>query len=90
MQDVIDILLFAFTANSAALFAPTIAMVYMSDVSKGAAFWSITLSLITVLTLYMGSFVSDRDVFSIDPLWPGLAVCVVVFAALSMKAAKSA
>jgi SSS family solute:Na+ symporter len=90
MQDVIDILLFAFTVNSAALFIPTIAMVYMSDVNKGAAFWSITLSLISVLTLYIGSFVSDLDVFSIDPLWPGLAVCVVVFAALNMRDAKSA
>ena len=89
MQDVIDILLFAFTVNSAALFVPTLAMVYMSDVSKGAAFWSITLSLISVLTLYIGSFVSDLEMFSVDPLWPGLAVCIVVFAALNMKAAKS-
>ncbi len=85
MQDVIEILLFAFTVNSAALFIPTIAMVYMSAVSKDAAFWSMTLSLITVLTLYIGSFLSDLDVFSIDPLWPGLAVSIVVFAALTRK-----
>jgi SSS family solute:Na+ symporter len=90
MQDVIDILLFAFTVNSAALFIPTLAMVYMPGVSKGAAFWSITLSLVAVLTLYIGSFVSDLYVFSIDPLWPGLAVSIVVFATLSMKETKSA
>ncbi len=89
MEDVIDILLFAFTVNSAALFVPTIAMVYMSRVSKGAAFWSITLSLITVLTLYVGSFVSDLDVFSIDPLWPGLVVSIVVFGALRAKEMKA-
>ena len=85
MQDVIDILLVAFTVNSAALFIPTVAMVYMSAVSKAAAFWSITLSLIAVLTLYVGSFLSDLEVFSIDPLWPGLAVSIVVFVALSMR-----
>ena len=90
MQDVIDILLVAFTVNSAALFLPTIAMVYMSGVSKGAAFWSITLSLIAVLTLYIGSFLSDLHVFSIDPLWPGLTVSIVVFVALNMKEMKSA
>ena len=84
MQDVIDILLFAFTVNSAALFIPSVAMVYGSDVSKGAAFWSITLSLITVLTLYIGSFVSDLDMFSISPLWPGLAVSTIVFGVLQM------
>ena len=85
MQDVIEILLFAFTVNSAALFIPTVAMVYLSRVSKGAAFWSIALSLISVLTLYIGSFVSELEVFSIDPLWPGLAVSIVVFVALSMR-----
>ena len=36
-------------------------------------------------TLYVGSFLSDLDVFSIDPLWPGLAVSLVVFGALNMK-----
>ena len=85
MQDVIGILLVAFTVNSAALFIPTVAMVYMSTVSKGAAFWSITLSLITVLTLYIGAFLSDLGVFARDPLWPGLAVSIVVFVALSMR-----
>ena len=90
MQDVIDILLFAFTVNSAALFIPTIAMVYMAAVSKDAAFWSITLSLITVLTLYIGSFVSDLTAFSVDPLWPGLAVSTFVFLALNMREKRSA
>ena len=90
MRDVIDILLLAFTVNSAGLFIPTLAMVYMSGVSKGAAFWSITLSLTTVLTLYIGSFLSDLGVFSIDPLWPGLAVSIVVFVAMNMKEMKSA
>ncbi len=85
MRDVIDILLLAFTVNSAGLFIPTLAMVYMSGVSKDAAFWSITLSLTTVLTLYVGSFLSDLDVFSVDPLWPGLVVSIVVFAALNMR-----
>ena len=92
MQDVIDILLVAFTVNSAGLFIPTVAMVYMTAVDKAAAFWSITLALIVVLTLYIGSFVSELDIFSTDPLWPGLTVSVVVFFGLNRKgaAAKSA
>ena len=84
MRDVIGILLVAFTVNSAGLFLPTVAMVYMATVNKAAAFWSITLSLATVLTLYVGSIVSDREVFSMDPLWPGLAVSLVVFVGMTM------
>ncbi len=85
MQDVINILLVAFTVNSAALFVPTLAMVYMATVSKAAAFWSITLSLVVVLTLYIGATVTDLAVFARDPLWPGLAVSIIVFLTLSAK-----
>lgn len=41
MKYAIDIVLLAFTATSPRLFIPTIVMVCMADVSKGAAFWSV-------------------------------------------------
>ncbi len=90
MQDVIDILLVAFTVNSAGLFVPTVAMVYASSVSETAAFWSITLALVVVLTLYVGSFLTDLELFALDPLWPGLGVSIAVFAALSWMGPDSA
>ena len=83
MQDVVGILLVAFTINSAALFVPTIAVVVQDEVNKDAAFWSITLSLITVIGWYAGSTLQLASVFSIDSLWPGLLVSFVVFTGIS-------
>jgi len=79
MQDVVGILLVAFTINSAALFIPTVAMVVQKEVHKPAAFWSITLSLITVIGWYLGSLLDLAPMFGLDPLWPGLAVSAFVF-----------
>jgi SSS family solute:Na+ symporter len=87
MQDVIGILLVAFTVNSAGLFVPTIAMVFQKKTSNAAAFWSITLSLITVIGWYIGSTLELADIFTIDPLWPGLLVSLVVFGGISIFAA---
>ena len=84
MQDVIGILLFAFTINSAALFVPTVAIVLQSRLDKVAAFWSITLSLITVVGWYIAATLDLAGVFSIDPLWPGLLTSLVVFVGLSV------
>jgi SSS family solute:Na+ symporter len=83
MQDVVGILLVAFTINSAALFVPTIAVVVQDEVNKDAAFWSITLSLITVIGWYAGSTLQLASVFNIDSLWPGLLVSFVVFTGIS-------
>jgi SSS family solute:Na+ symporter len=83
MQDVISILIVAFTINSAALFVPTIAMVARRKIDKSAAFWSMTLSLIVVIGWYISSALELATVFSIDPLWPGLSVSVAVFAGIS-------
>lgn len=84
MQDIVSILLVAFTINSAALFVPTIAMVARRKVSTAAAFWSITLSLIVVIGWYAASALELAPVFSIDPLWPGLLVSVTVFTGISI------
>ena len=84
MQGVIEILLLAFTVNAAALFVPTVAMVMQEKVSSSAAFWSITLSLITVVVWYLASVAELAPIFRQDPLWPGLAVSFIVFAGMSL------
>ena len=84
MQDIVGILLLAFTVNAAALFVPTIAMVTMKKVSTDAAFWSISLALITVIAWYGASVANLAPVFRNDPLWPGLLVSIVVFCGISL------
>jgi len=86
MQDVVNILLIAFTINGAALFVPTIAMVYGKQVNSSAAFWSIALSLPTVITWFAASALNLAPIFQLDPLWPGLLVSVVSFFGISLAA----
>jgi len=88
MQDVINILLVAFTINSAALFLPSIAMVYFKQVNKSAAFWSTSCALATVIGWYVISRFSDAAVFRLDPLWPGLLVSFVLFTLISVTDSK--
>jgi SSS family solute:Na+ symporter len=84
MQDIVGILLLAFTINAAALFVPTIAMVTMKTVSSNAAFWSISLALLTVIAWHGASVANLAPIFRNDPLWPGLLVSIVVFAGISL------
>lgn len=89
MQDIIDVLLFGFTINSAALFLPTLAAVLGWSLSPQAAFWSISLSLVTVIGWRLAA--DAGGVFSIEPLWPGLLVSVLVLIGLqSMQRASPA
>jgi Na+/pantothenate symporter len=84
MQDIVGILLLAFTVNAAALFVPTIARVSLENVNNGAAFWSISLALFTVVAWYGASVMKVAPVFQSDPLWPGLIVSIVVFSVISL------
>ena len=88
MQDIVGILLLAFTVNAAALFLPTIAMVTLKEVSASAAFWSISLALLTVVAWYGASVMKVAPVFQYDPLWPGLIVSMLVFSAISLAGRK--
>ena len=90
MQDIVSILLVAFTINSAALFIPTVAMVGKNSTNRAAAFWSITLSLTVVISWYTGGALELAPVFEIDPLWPGLLVSAAVFFGLSFARATEA
>jgi SSS family solute:Na+ symporter len=84
MQDIVGILLLAFTINAAALFVPTIAMVTLKKVNNNAAFWSIALALITVIAWAGASAMNLAPIFRNDPLWPGLIVSIVVFLTISL------
>jgi SSS family solute:Na+ symporter len=88
MQDIVGILLLAFTVNAAALFVPTVAMVTVKNVDTDAAFWSISLALATVVAWYGASVMKVAPVFQSDPLWPGLIVSIVVFSAISLTVRK--
>jgi len=88
MQDIIGILLVAFTINAASLFVPTIAMVTLKNVNTTAAFWSITLALITVIGWYGASAMNLAPIFGTDPLWPGLLVSVLVFSGITVAGKK--
>jgi SSS family solute:Na+ symporter len=79
MQDIIDVLLLGFTINSAALFVPTIAALILKRTDSAAAFWSISLSLATVILWKIAASYSIDGIFTIEPLWPGLLVSAVTF-----------
>ena len=86
LEDVVEILQIAFTINSAGLFLPTIALVWHDKGNTAAAFWSMLLSLVTVLGWYVAQLLKLAPVFELDPLWPGLIVSIVVFTGLSVRA----
>jgi len=58
----------------------------LSTFVEDAAFWSITISLITVIGWYVGSTLELASIFTVDPLWPGLLVSIVVFTGISVVA----
>ena len=84
MMSIVNILYIAFTINSASLFVPTIAAVFWKKATSKASFWSMLLSLITVLFWYVAKKMSFGSIFSLDPIWPGLIVSTVVFIGLSL------
>lgn len=88
MRDIIDILQLGFTINSAALFLPTIAAIYWDRVPAGAAFWSISASLATVIGWRIAADAGIGGLFTIDPLWPGLLVSTTVLLVLAMAGSR--
>jgi SSS family solute:Na+ symporter len=88
MQDIIDVLLLGFTLNAAALMLPTLVAVYGRRANPDAAFWSIVLSLATVVAWYLAAQAGLKGIFLIEPLWPGLAVSVVTFLLLRQSLAQ--
>jgi SSS family solute:Na+ symporter len=86
MRDIIDILQFGFTLNSAGLFLPTIAALWTDRVPASAAFWSTAASLATVVGWRIAAEAGAGGIFAVDPLWPGLAVSALLLLVLSARA----
>lgn len=84
MMNIVNILYIAFTINSAGLFLPTISIFFWEKGNSKSAFWSMTLSLITVIIWFVGDLLSLGQIFTIDPVWPGLLVSAIVFISLSI------
>jgi SSS family solute:Na+ symporter len=83
MRDIIDILQFGFTLNSAGLFLPTILAIYSNRVPASAAFWSTGASLATVIAWRVAAGAGANGIFAIDPLWPGLLVSALLLLVLT-------
>ncbi|HEU4517515.1 MAG TPA: hypothetical protein VFR77_09450, partial [Steroidobacteraceae bacterium] len=86
MRDIIDLLQFGFTLNSAGLFLPTVAALWTNRVPASAAFWSTAASLATVVGWRIAADAGAGGIFAIDPLWPGLVVSALLLVALSARA----
>lgn len=86
MQDIIDVLLLGFTINSAALFVPTMLALFFKRSDPRAAFWSISLSLSTVILWKIAASTGLHGVFAIEPLWPGLTVSLLTFLIIHVSA----
>lgn len=89
-ESIIALLVMTFTINSAGLFFPTLGAFFWKRATSHAAFWSMSLSLTTVLVWYLGQhFRADVSIFSIDPVWPGLFVSFSIFVILTLSASKT-
>ncbi|MFV0348651.1 MAG: sodium:solute symporter [Halodesulfovibrio sp.] len=85
-EGIIALLVMTFTINSAGLFLPTLGVFLWKKATPQAAFWSMTISLVTVLGWHAASkFIPASSLFAIDPIWPGLAASAVVFTLLSLQ-----
>lgn len=90
MMNIVNILYLAFTINSAGLFLPTISIFFWKKSNSKSAFWSMTLSLSTVILWFLGDSFNLGSIFNIDPLWPGLIVSAMVFIPMSIITKPSA
>lgn len=89
-ESIIALLVMTFTINSAGLFFPTLGAFFWKRATAHGAFWSMSLSLVTVLIWYMGKhLVTGSVLFSIDPVWPGLLVSFSLFSTLSLWDSKA-
>ena len=83
MDDIINILLLAFTINSAGLFLPTVVGLFWKRASSKAAVGSIVTALVIVMVWFVLGEAGAGGIFTLDPLWPGFLGSAVVFFAIS-------
>ena len=68
---------------------PTAAALLYKRLQARAAFWSVALSLPTVILWKIAASSGLGGVFSIEPLWPGLSVSLVTFLLVSSTRSRS-
>ena len=83
-QNIIELLLLAYTFQAATLFIPTIAGLFSRRPTRRTAMVSMSCALATVLVWLVGDALNLGGIFSVDALWPGLAASAVAFAVTSM------
>ena len=84
MDDIINILLLAFTINSAGLFLPTVVGLFWKRASSKAAVGSMVTALVIVMLWFVMGEAGAGGIFTLDPLWPGFLGSAVVFFAISL------
>ena len=85
-EGIIALLVITFTINSAGLFLPTLGAFFWKRATAKAAFRSMTVSLIVVLACYVGHKVAPQAaLFTVDPVWPGLAASAILFTFYSLS-----
>ena len=84
MDDIINILLLAFTINSAGLFLPTVVGLFWKRASAKAAVGSMVSALIIVMIWFILGEAGAGGIFALDPLWPGFIGSAIVFFAISL------
>ncbi|MEM9387474.1 MAG: sodium:solute symporter family protein [Pseudomonadota bacterium] len=80
LQDIIGLLQISFTVLSASLFIPITLATFRKQVNPTATFWSVCLSLITVIAWRTAQGFGAAGWFQIDPLYPGLLISGVSLA----------
>ena len=83
-QDIINILLITFTINSAGLFLPTVGAFFWKRSCSAGAFASMVSAIVVTVIWLIGGKVTDLSIFSIDALWPALAVSAVLYFAICL------
>ena len=83
-NDIIDLLLLAFTFQASSLFFPTVLGMFWKKPTAKASFISMAASLATVLLWLLGDGLGWGALFKTDALWPGLLVSGITFAVLSL------
>lgn len=81
-QNIIELLLLAYTFQAATLFIPTICGLFWRKPTQKAAFYSMLVSLAVVLVWLVGDGLKLGSVFKIDALWPGLITSALTFIVL--------
>jgi SSS family solute:Na+ symporter len=88
-KDIMNILLITFTILSAGLFIPTVMGFVWKRGNSDAAFYSMLSATVTVIVWYLGGIFGWGGVFSIDALWPGLLVSILIYYPVSLLGVQS-